>query len=296
MTYDLKDFASAIKILVSGEIFFKFDNAMLVKYADISIPSTFLNPKFDNNFIIKPLELPKSNIESFGVILMRSPGLVADCVKAMLDASKNIDITVKCRIGVDEDNPYLVLPEFIEMLQLAGINRLIIHARKAWLKGISPKQNRDLPPLDYNLIFKMKKIFPKMHLTLNGGVQNITQVKGHLDNGIDGVMIGRSAYYNPVQVLQNIDGEIYQKGIVKNGFEVVEEMLPYIEKHLQNGGRLNQITRHMLGIFSGQPGAKLWRRNISEQAHKKGADLNVLINAVNAVALTNKNNDYLLAI
>ena len=233
---------------------------------------------------------------SFGVILMRSPGLVADCVKAMLDASKNLDITVKCRIGVDEDNPYLVLPEFIEMLQLAGINRLIIHARKAWLKGISPKQNRDLPPLDYNLIFKMKKIFPKMHLTLNGGVQNITQVKGHLDNGIDGVMIGRSAYHNPVQVLQNIDGEIYQKGIVKNGFEVVEEMLPYIEKHLQNGGRLNQITRHMLGIFSGQPGAKLWRRNISEQAHKKGADLNVLINAVNAVALTNKNNDYLLAI
>ena len=142
--------------------------------------------------------------------------------------SKNLDITVKCRIGVDEDNPYLVLPEFIEMLQLAGINRLIIHARKAWLKGISPKQNRDLPPLDYNLIFKMKKIFPNMHLTLNGGVQNITQVKGHLDNGIDGVMIGRSAYYNPVQVLQNIDGEIYQKGIVKNGFEVVEEMLPYI--------------------------------------------------------------------
>ena len=141
----------------------------------------------------------------------------------------------------------------------------------------------------------MKKIFPKMHLTLNGGVQNITQVKGHLDNGIDGVMIGRSAYYNPVQVLQNIDGEIYQKGIVKNGFEVVEEMLPYIEKHLQNGGRLNQITRHMLGIFSGQPCAKLWRRNISEQAHKKGDELNVLINAVNAVALTNKNNDYLLA-
>ena len=109
-------------------------------------------------------------------------------------------------------------------------------------------------------------------------------------------MIGRSAYYNPVQVLQNVDGEIYQKGIVKNEFEVIEEMVPYIEKHLQNGGRLNQITRHMLGIFSGQPGARLWRRNISEEAHKKDADVNILINAANAVALTNKTNDYLLAI
>jgi tRNA-dihydrouridine synthase A len=225
---------------------------------------------------------------SFGVVLMRSPHLVADCIKAMLDASQNIEITLKCRIGVDEDDPYVILPDFIEKMQSAGVGRLIIHARKAWLQGISPKQNRNLPPLDYNLIFKMKEMFPRMHLTINGGIQDIGEIKTHLSNGIDGVMIGRSAYHNPVHVLQKVDCEIYNMGVVKTRFEIVEVMLPYIERHLKNGGRLNQITRHMLGIFSAQPGAKVWRRNISEQAYKKDAGIDVLINALKSVVLAQK--------
>ena len=229
---------------------------------------------------------------SCGVVLTRSPNVDADCLKAMLDASQNVEITVKCRIGVDEDDPYIILPGFIEKMQSVGVERLTIHARKAWLQGISPKQNRNLPPLDYNLIFKMKEMFPTMHLTINGGIQDICEIKTHLRNGIDGVMIGRSAYQNPVHVLQKVDRDIYNMGFVKTRFEVVEEMLPYIEHHLENGGKLNQITRHMLGIFHAQPGAKVWRKNISEQAYKKDAGIDILINSLKSVVLAQNDNTY----
>ena len=222
---------------------------------------------------------------SFGVILMRSPELVADCVKAMLDVSERAEITIKCRIGLDDDDPYKILPEFIEKMHLAGVTRLTIHARKAWLQGISPKQNRNLPPLDYQLIYKIKKMFPNLHIAINGGIKNNVEIKKHLENGMDGAMIGRAAYHNPMQVLQNIDSEIFDHDYKKNRFEIVDAMLPYIDRHIQNGGKLNQVSRHMLGIFSGQPGAKTWRQEISKHAHKQNAGSKILIEACKRVLM-----------
>jgi len=233
---------------------------------------------------------PSDRVKSgcFGAVLMRSPELVSDCVKAMLDASERAEITIKCRIGVDEDNPEIVLPEFIEKMHLAGVKRLSIHARKAWLQGISPKQNRSLPPLEYDLIYKMKKIFPDLHISINGGVQTYDEIKIHLEHGMDGVMIGRAAYHNPMQVLGKIDAEIFNHDYNINSFEVIDEMLPYIERHIQDGGKLNHITRHMLGIFSGQPGAKIWRQEMSKHAHKMDSSPNILVDAYKRVLMLQK--------
>ena len=222
---------------------------------------------------------------SFGVVLMRTPELVSDCVKAMLDVSESAEITIKCRIGVDDDDPYKTLPEFIEKMHLAGVTRLTIHARKAWLQGISPKQNRNLPPLDYQLIYKIKKMFPNLHITINGGIKNNVEIKKHLESGMDGIMIGRAAYHNPMLVLRSIDSEIFEHDYKKNRFEIVNEMLPYIDRHIENGGKLNQVSRHMLGIFSGQPGAKTWRQEISKHAHKQNAGSKILIDACKRVLM-----------
>lgn len=215
---------------------------------------------------------PSDRVQSgtFGAVLMKSPDLVADCVAAMGDGGR-AEITVKCRIGVDDQDPEIVLPSFLEAVRGAGCSRVIVHARKAWLKGLSPKENRDIPPLDHDLVVRMKARFPDMHLSVNGGITSLQEARGFLAAGLDGVMIGRAAYHTPADVLATADRDIFAGTRVGDPVQAVRAMLPYIEAHLAGGGRLHQITRHMLGLFAGRPGARGWRRMLSEGAVCAGA-------------------------
>jgi tRNA-dihydrouridine synthase A len=227
---------------------------------------------------------PSDRVQSgcFGAVLMEQPGLVAACVAAMRDAV-DVDVTVKCRIGVDDQDPEIVLPEFLARIAAAGCDRVIIHARKAWLQGLSPKENRDIPPLDYDLVLRMKGLFPAMHISINGGITSLDQARGFLDAGLDGVMIGRTAYHDPTAILSAADPVIYGTGTVRDPVDVVHDMLPYIDAHLASGGKLNQITRHMLGLFAGRPGARAWRRTLSEGAHHDGAGPELILRAVSQI-------------
>jgi tRNA-dihydrouridine synthase A len=216
---------------------------------------------------------------SFGAVLMESPGLVADCVAAMIAASP-VEVTVKCRIGVDDQVPEEILPEFLSRVAAAGVNRFTIHARKAWLQGLSPKENREVPPLDYDLVFAIKETFPHLHLSINGGISSLEAAEGFLARSIDGVMIGRAAYHQPADILAEADRRIWGDDTGRSAEEVVRAMLPYIEVHLASGGRLHQITRHMLGLFHGRPGARHWRRILSEGAHEEGAGLPLVLKAL----------------
>lgn len=216
---------------------------------------------------------PSDRVQSgaFGAVLMKSPDLVADCVAAM-QAAVDVEVTVKCRIGVDEQEPRDVLPGFLEKIRAAGCRRVTVHARKAWLKGLSPKENRDIPPLDYALVHDMKAAFADLHLSINGGIETLDAALEHLDRGLDGVMIGRAAYHQPGDVLSAADARIFgEKAGINDPFDVVEQMLPYIEAELSKGARLHQISRHMLGLFAGRPGARAWRRMLSEGANRPGA-------------------------
>jgi tRNA-dihydrouridine synthase A len=210
---------------------------------------------------------------------MQSPELVADCVAAMR-AAVDVEVTVKCRIGVDEQEPREVLPDFLEKIRAAGCKRVTIHARKAWLQGLSPKENRDIPPLDYDLVLQMKRDFPDLHISINGGVTSLAQARALLDQGLDGVMIGRAAYHQPSDILSEADPLIYGTGAAADPFQAVQQMLPYIEAHLSGGGRLHQVTRHMLGLFAGRPGARQWRRVLSEGAHRASAGPELLLQAM----------------
>jgi len=215
---------------------------------------------------------PSDRVQSgtFGAVLMTKPALVADCVAAMRDAV-DVEITVKCRIGVDDQDPEEVLPEFLSQVGAAGCHRFTIHARKAWLQGLSPKENRDIPPLDYGLVHRMKALFPHLHISVNGGVDSLQQARAFLDAGLDGVMIGRAAYHNPADILAEADPVIFGSGSAADPVAVARAMLPYISRHLETGGRLHQVTRHMLGLFAGRPGARAWRRMLSEGATRPGA-------------------------
>lgn len=224
---------------------------------------------------------PSDRVQSgtFGAVLMRSPDVVADCMKAMQDAV-SVDVTVKCRIGVDDQDPTQVLPRFLECMDQAGVTRVSIHARKAWLQGLSPKENREIPPLDYELVYQMKREFAHMHLSLNGGVQSLDEAETHLAAGMDGVMIGRTAYHSPSDILAGADRRIFNEGRDSDPIAVVHAMLPYIERHLQEGGKLHQVTRHMLGLFTGRPGARAWRRHLSENATRKDAGTETVVAAL----------------
>ncbi len=228
---------------------------------------------------------PSDRVQSgtFGAVLMREPSRVAESVAAMREAV-NVEITVKCRIGVDEQEPQEVLPAFLEQIRSAGCERVTIHARKAWLQGLSPKENRDIPPLDYDLVHRMKAEFPDLHISINGGITTLEQAQDHLAAGLDGVMIGRAAYHQPADILAAADPQIYGAGQVSDPFDVVHKMLPYVEAHLAQGGRLHQITRHMLGLFSGRPGARGWRRILSEGAVREHAGPEVILQALDSVA------------
>ncbi|MCL1629314.1 tRNA dihydrouridine(20/20a) synthase DusA [Roseibaca sp. V10] len=223
---------------------------------------------------------------SFGAVLMERPAHVAEICAAMSAASP-AEVTVKCRIGVDDQTPEEVLPRFLSAIRAVGVRRVTIHARKAWLQGLSPKENRDIPPLDYALVAAMKAEFPDLHISVNGGVDDLDAASGFLDMGLDGVMVGRAAYHRPWDILGRADSRIFgQPDPAQNRAEVVARMQPYIERQMGQGLRLAQITRHMLGLFAGQPGARQWRRVLSENAHKPGAGPELLDIALAAVSQT----------
>ncbi|MFD0857432.1 tRNA dihydrouridine(20/20a) synthase DusA [Roseovarius aquimarinus] len=216
---------------------------------------------------------PSDRVQSgtFGAVLMKSPALVAECCAAMRGAT-SLPVTVKCRIGVDDQDPRAVLPDFIARVAEAGVTRLAIHARMAWLEGLSPKENRDIPPLDYALVHEMKARFPALHLSVNGGVGSLDAALAHLAKGMDGVMIGRAAYHAPAEILCRADRLVYgEDGPDSTPEAAARAMMDYAETHLAADGRLGQVTRHMLGLFAGRPGARVWRRTLSEGAHLPGA-------------------------
>lgn len=223
---------------------------------------------------------------SFGAVLMEQPALVAACCRAMI-AAQPAEVTVKCRIGVDDQNVDEILPEFLAQIVAAGVERVTIHARKAWLKGLSPKENRDIPPLNYALVYEMKQLFPHLHISINGGVTSLEQARELLDAGLDGVMIGRAAYHNPTDILQAADAVIWGEDMGPDPVEVVLQMRGYIEAHLaddsRGGGKLAPVTKHMLGLFAGQAGARHWRRHLSENAHRAGAGWSVIEDALAAM-------------
>ena len=245
------------------------DPAELARAVAIAAP-------YGNDEVNLNVGCPSDRVQSgcFGAVLMLQPALVASCVAAMQDASA-VPVTVKCRIGVDDQNPADALPEFLRAMAGVGVGHVIIHARKAWLQGLSPKENREIPPLDYDLVLAMKREFPNLRISINGGITTLAQAKAFLDQGLDGVMVGRAAYHDPASVLQGADA-LWGDVFAPDTFAAVDTMRPYIAAHLAQGGRLHQITRHMLGAFAGGAGARGWRRVLSTQGMISGAGLEVL--------------------
>jgi tRNA-dihydrouridine synthase A len=226
---------------------------------------------------------PSQRVQSgnFGACLMLEPERVAACVAAMREAV-SLPVTVKHRVGVDERDRYEDLANFVRIVSGAGADRFIVHARKAWLKGLSPKENRTVPPLRYGEVYRLKAEFPELLIEINGGFTSLEGVSAQLEK-VDGVMIGRAAYENPY-LLARADRDIFgEDAPLPSRREVVHAMMPYIEGCLRQGVRLNSITRHMLGLFAGQPGAKAWKRHLSEQGHKPGAGTKVLLEAIKGV-------------
>lgn len=218
----------------------------------------------------------------FGACLMGNATLVADCIKAMQDAV-TIPVTVKHRIGIDQQDSYEFVCHFIETI-MPYCQTFIVHARKAWLSGLSPKENREVPPLDYERVYQLKRDYPELVIAINGGITSLEQIKIHLQH-VDGVMVGREAYQNPM-LLSEIDQQIFAKDhAITNPISAIEQLFPYIEVELAKGTQLNHIMRHTLGIFNGKKGAKQWRRYLSENAHKKGADLEVVEKALSFIQL-----------
>jgi tRNA-dihydrouridine synthase A len=218
----------------------------------------------------------------FGACLMLEPDLVAECVAAMVEAV-NLPVTVKTRIGVDHQDSYDDLLAFVDKSAQAGCQTFIIHARKAWLKGLSPKQNREVPPLQYERVFRLKRDFPDLDIIINGGIADLNQAEALLQQ-VDGVMLGREAYYNPY-LLAEVDRRFYGTDTPTPGrVEVIERLIPFIESELAKGNRLNSVVRHILGLFHGEPGARAWRRHLSENAAKPGAGLAVVDDALALLA------------
>lgn len=229
---------------------------------------------------------PSERVQSgtFGAVLMKRPDLVAECLSAMRSAV-TVPVTVKCRIGVDEQDPAVVLPDFLHRVRDVGVTTVAVHARKAWLQGLSPKENREIPPLDHDLVCAMKDRFPDLRIILNGGIVSLEQARVLLDRGVDGIMVGRAAYQSPWRILGTADRDIFgEKPPFSSPEKVVRAMCPYIERHLGNGGRLHSVTRHMFGLFAGRAGARLWRRTLSERVREDGAGVEVVLDALGAVA------------
>jgi tRNA-dihydrouridine synthase A len=217
----------------------------------------------------------------FGACLMAEPGVVADCVAAM-KSSVALPVTVKTRIGIDDRDSYEELAAFTQAVVDAGCDALIVHARKAWLQGLSPRENRDVPPLRYDVVMHLKRDFPGLPMVINGGIRTLEQAAGFLDR-LEGAMIGRAAYQNP-WLLADADRVIFGDPTPPpSPHEVLDAFVPYVERELDRGVPLNSITRHILGLFQGRPGARRWRRHLSEQAHRPGAGIEVLLDAARLV-------------
>ena len=217
----------------------------------------------------------------FGACLMAEPDLVAACLRAMIRAT-DIPVTVKTRIGIDERDSFDELRDFTARLRDAGLRTLIVHARKAWLSGLSPKQNREVPPLRYDVVTHLKQAFPDLAIVLNGGVQSLDEAAAHLDH-VDGVMIGRAAYQNPY-LLAEADRRFFgDTRPMPSREEVVRALLPYVATQRAQGVPLKSITRHILGLFNGRPGARAWRRHLSEAAHRPDAGPEVIEQALERV-------------
>ena len=225
---------------------------------------------------------PSDRVQSgaFGACLMETPDVVADCYRAM-SARVNVPITIKTRIGINDNDSREYLRRFVDAVVDAGCQKFIVHARIAILAGLSPKENRTVPPLNYERVFRLKRELPEIEIVLNGGVRDSEQVGEILDH-VDGVMIGRQAYHDPY-FLAELETRYLSGQQLPDRSDIVERMLPYVERELTAGERLNRITRHMLGLFAGQPGARAWRRTISENAHKPDAGTEVLLSALDAI-------------
>lgn len=225
---------------------------------------------------------PSDRVQSgqFGACLMLKPDLVAECVAAMKNKI-SIPVTVKCRIGVDEHDSYEFLYHFIQTVSAAQCDTFIIHARKAWLTGLSPKENRTVPPLCYEAVAELKKDFPHLKFILNGGITTLQEVIKHLTYA-DGVMIGRRAYANPY-ILAELQQYFYPKRKVLSRHQVIEQMIPYTQVQLSRGVKLTSITRHLFGLFQSQRGAAAWRRHLSENAYKAGMDASLLKQALSLI-------------
>lgn len=218
---------------------------------------------------------------AFGACLMAQPELVAECVAEMQSKVK-IPVTVKSRIGIDDQDSYAELFHFIDTIRSAGCRTFIIHARKAWLKGLSPKQNREIPPLRYEIVYQLKQDFPNLKIIINGGITEFEQIQHHLQF-VDGVMIGREAYHNPYFLSAMDKLYIQSQESLPTRTEIVLKLIPYIDEQLKSGVRLHSITRHILGLFHGQAGARKWRQHLSTYAPKRGAQTEIVLQALSFV-------------
>ncbi len=233
-------------------------------YAEINLNVGCPSDRVQNNMI--------------GACLMAHPSLVARCVQHMRSAT-GLPVTVKHRIGIDDQDSYPLLKGFVENVAETGCETFIVHARKAILQGLSPKENRSIPPLVYDRVYALKQDFPSLEIIINGGINSIQACQAHLEQ-VDGVMLGREVYQNP-WILHSVDQQIYgQPEVTRTRHDIVEQYLPYIEQELETGTSLGYITRHILGIFHGQPGGKRFRRYLSDNAHKPGADADVVREAL----------------
>jgi len=226
---------------------------------------------------------PSDRVQSgtFGACLMREPELVGDCVAAMKGAV-SVPVTVKCRLGVDEQDPESALDGLADRALAAGADAIWVHARKAWLAGLSPKENREVPPLDYSRVYRLKQRLPDAFIGVNGGVSSLDEVKAHLVH-VDGIMLGRAAYHNPA-MLAEVDGLLGASAASADLRAAAERMIPYAEAHLAAGGRLASVTRHMLGLFQGMPGARAWRQILTVDTARLGAGPEVIRRALDALA------------
>ena len=225
---------------------------------------------------------PSDRVQSgrFGACLMAEPEVVADCYRAMQDVC-DVPVTVKSRIGIDDEDSEEFLHRFVEVLTEAGCRHFIVHARIAILEGLSPKENRTVPPLNYERVYALKRMWPQHRIEINGGFTTVDAVAEALEN-VDGVMIGRQAYHDP-WFLASLEERFLSGQPVPDRRDVIEAMLPYVEEQIAAGERLNRITRHMLGLFAGQPGARAWRRHLSENAHRPDAGPGLLLEALDAM-------------
>jgi tRNA-dihydrouridine synthase A len=226
---------------------------------------------------------PSDRVQSgrFGACLMREPKLVAECVAAMA-AAVDVPVTVKCRIGIDEQEPSEALFAFAEAVKAAGATALVVHARKALLEGLSPKDNRSIPPLDYEIVHALKRADAGWPIILNGGLADLKTARPHLQD-LDGIMLGRAAYQNP-ELLIGVDPDLFgEPAPVADGFEAIEAFMPVIARGLERGERLHDYTRHLHGVFAGRPGARAYRQVLATEAVKRGAGLDVLRDAISRV-------------